>query len=131
MLKDFDNWNKKKQQLDKNKDAKAYCKIGDVWVASVGQNIGYEQNGKGKDFLRPILIVKKFNNQMVWAVPLTSIPKSLNFYYNFTDPHENNVAAILAQLKLFSTKRLYRKVYRIQEEKFYTVINELKKLLSE
>lgn len=131
MFKDnvFENWNKKKQKLDQKMQIKAYCKIGEVWITSVGQNIGYEQNGKGKDFLRPILIIKKFNNQMVWAIPLTSVPKNLSFYHNFTDPFGNEVAAILAQLKLFSTKRLYRKSYRIKEKEFYKITKLIKQLL--
>jgi len=33
-------------------------------LASLGKNIGYEQDGNGSGFSRPVLVVKKFNNQM-------------------------------------------------------------------
>jgi hypothetical protein len=38
-------------------------------MSSFGKNIGYEQNGSGANFSRPILIIRKFNNHMYWVVP--------------------------------------------------------------
>ena len=128
-LDNFEIWNKKKQNLHFNSTFNAYPKIGEVWVAAVGKNIGFEQNGKGYDFQRPVLIIKKFNNHMMWIVPLTSIPKSLDFYYNYTDHDGNKVAAILAQLKLMSTKRLYRRSYRISKVEFSRIIKALQNML--
>lgn len=78
-----------------------------------GKNIGYEQNGSGDNFARPVLVVKKFNNHMFWCVPLSTKQKRFDFYFNFTDPNEQKVSAILAQLKLVSVKRLKRKLYEI------------------
>ncbi len=72
-LKEFDVWNslKKKIQTDNN-DINFFPKEGEVWMSAVGKNIGYEQNGSGDNFSRPILIIKKFNNHMFWGVPLSS-----------------------------------------------------------
>ncbi len=129
-LESFEIWNKKKQEMHFGKPTRSFPKIRDVWIASVGKNIGYEQNGKGSDFLRPVLIIKKFNRNMVWVVPLTSMQKSLDFYYNYVDNNSNQVAAVLAQLKLLSTKRLYRKSYVLKEKEFSHVIQRLKNMLS-
>ena len=68
-MKDFDQWNelKKKIEVEKNEPDK-FPKEGEVWMSSLGKNIGFEQNGSGDNFSRPVLIVKKFNNHMFWCV---------------------------------------------------------------
>lgn len=84
-------------------------------MCSFGVNIGLEQNGGVGSFNRPGAVLKKFNNQMYWVVPLTSKQKPVDFYYNFTDPNGHNVAAIIAQLRLMSTKRLRREMYQMTD----------------
>ena len=113
MEKDFDMWNNLKKKIERSKDTLYFPKEGEVWMCSLGKNIGFEQNGGGSNFSRPILIVKKFNNHMFWAIPLSTKQKAFDFYFNFKDPHNNKVSAIIAQLKLVSVKRLRRKMYEI------------------
>jgi mRNA interferase MazF len=110
----FDTWNsiKKNIQAESN-EVIAFPKEGEVWMSAVGLNIGYEQNGGGKNFSRPVLIIKKFNNHMFWCVPLSTKQKTFDFYYNYVDPDNQAVSAILAQMKLASIKRLKRKLYEI------------------
>jgi mRNA interferase MazF len=114
MKNDFDEWNKIKKQIEADICQSMYFpQVGEVWMSAVGRNIGYEQNGSGENFSRPMLVVKKFNNQIFWSVPLSTRQKSFDFYYNFTDPQSNKVYAILAQMRLVSLKRLNRKLYDI------------------
>lgn len=64
-MKDFDSWNELKKKIDVEKnEPDRFPKEGEVWMSSLGKNIGYEQNGSGDNFSRPILIIKKFNNHM-------------------------------------------------------------------
>jgi len=70
MKKDFHNWHTKKSDLHENK-VRLYFHKRDVWFTSVGANIGFEQDGKGEEFLRPIVVFKKFNNETLWGIPLT------------------------------------------------------------
>ena len=114
---EFDAWNGLKKQIHfDNGDPDYFPKEGEVWMSSLGKNNGYEQNGSGDNFARPVLVVKKFNNHMFWCVPLSTKQKRFDFYFNFTDPHEQKVSAILAQLKLVSVKRLKRKLYEISPD---------------
>ncbi|MEK7538643.1 MAG: HIT domain-containing protein [Patescibacteria group bacterium] len=114
----FDTWNMAKKKLHEETDVPdRFPKEGEVWMSVLGKNIGYEQNGGGDNFSRPLLIIKKFNNHMFWAIPLSTTQKSLDFYYNFIDPNQNSVSAIIAQLKLVSLKRLKRKLYDMPQEK--------------
>jgi mRNA interferase MazF len=130
METDFNNWNELKKKIDfeENKPDR-FPKEGEVWMSSLGKNIGYEQNGSGENFSRPILIIKKFNNHMFWIVPLSTKQKDFDFYYNFTDLDNNKVSAILAQLKLLSVKRLKRKLYELPDEQLKEIKEKLKKFL--
>ena len=110
-MKDFNNWNELKKISDeKNHLPDNFPKEGEVWMSSVGVNIGSEQNGSEDNFSRPMLIIKKFNNHMFWTIPLSTKQKDFDFYFNFTDPNGQRVSAILAQMKLVSVKRLKRDI---------------------
>jgi len=129
-MKDFDEWNqlKKKIEAEKNSPDK-FPKEGEVWMSNLGKNIGYEQNGSGDNFSRPVLITKKFNNHMFWVIPLSTKQKDFDFYFNYTDPNNQKVSAILAQMKLLSVKRLKRKLYDIPNELFDEMKQKLKSFL--
>lgn len=129
-MKDFDSWNELKKKIDVEKnEPDRFPKDGEVWMSSLGKNIGYEQNGSGDNFSRPILIVKKFNNHMFWVIPLSTKQKSFDFYFNFTDPNNQKVSAILAQMKLISVKRLKRKLYDIPNKLFDEMKQKIKSFL--
>ena len=129
-MKDFDSWNelKKKIEGEKNNPDK-FPKEGEVWMSNLGKNIGFEQNGSGDNFSRPVLITKKFNNHMFWAIPLSTKQKSFDFYFNYNDPNGQKVSAILAQMKLISIKRLKRKLYDVPHELFKEIKSKLKSFL--
>ncbi len=126
----FSRWNILKQDFEHYYlQPEKFPKEREVWMSAFGKNIGFEQNGTGSNFLRPVLVVKKFNNQMFWVVPLSTKQKSLDFYFNYTDPGGNNVAAILAQMKLMSNKRFIRNMYEMDQIYFNQVRKRLRRLL--
>lgn len=132
MEKDFDRWNELKKRLDGKIDTPQFFpKEGVVWMTVLGKNIGYEQNGVGTQFDRPVLVIKKFNNQMYWAVPLSTKQKAFDFYYNFTDPEGKKVSAILAQLRLISIKRFIRDMYEMEFKEFKNIRARLVGFLEE
>lgn len=114
-MKNFDEWNKIKRDLESSIKIGTFPKEGEVWMTYYGLNLGYEQDGSKDYFSRPILVIKKFNNKMFWVVPLSTKQKKIDFYFNFTDHNGQNVSAILAQLKLISVKRMSRKMYQIDD----------------
>jgi len=77
----------------------------EVWFASLGINIGFEQDGKGDKFLRPIIVLKKFNNEVLWAIPTTTKNKN-GPYFRFDQGNNDFVTAIISQLRLMDSKRL-------------------------
>lgn len=66
---------------------------------------------------------------MFWCAPLSTKQKMLDFYFNFTDIHEQNVSVILAQMKLVSVRRLRRKLYEIPSETFLQIKEKLQSFL--
>ena len=129
MEKNYDLWNVEKKILDKktvNKDL--YFHAREIWWCSAGLNIGVEIDGKNDNFERPMLIVKKFNSDMVWVVPLTKKERTNPYYLKLRNSSVES-SLILSQMKTISTKRLLRKVGTISEIEFNQVITKLQSIL--
>ena|SRR3990167_2166973 len=125
-IKEFDRWNEKKKWTDsKPADRNLFIHEREVWWCSVGVNIGVEIDGKNDDFERPVLLVKKFNGLMFWGIPLTSKAKE-NPYIVKVEHSKGMSYANLSQLRLWSSKRILRKVGVISERSFTEVSERLK-----
>lgn len=109
MKKEFDAWNERKKKLNDRAQA-VFFHEREIWFAHLGTNIGFEQDGKGENFGRPILIFRKFNNKVFWGVPLTTREKEGKFYLPIELGDGLTRRAILSQLRLFDAKRLYQKL---------------------
>jgi len=59
--KNFQDWINKKEKLDSRQSAPSF-KEGYIFWCGVGENVGDEENGKGQNFGRPVLIVRKFKS---------------------------------------------------------------------
>jgi len=131
MHKDFNRWNKKKKIVD-NIELKSsfFYHEREIWWSAIGLNIGVEADGKNEYFERPILIIKKFNKHMFWGIPLTSHEKNGKFYFKVAYP-EGVSWGMLTQLKVFSTKRLLRKITTVSKEDVLLIKHLLSELLLE
>ena len=133
MQKDFDKWNSKKIKVDViNK--RPFFHIREIWFCYLGKNVGFEQDGDGEDFLRPVLIIKKFNNEIFWGIPLTKSEKPLSkkiekYYVDFSFIEGVKSRAILSQVRLIDAKRLAYILGEIDEDSFKNVKQKLKDLL--
>ena len=116
MNKKFDEWNSVKQTTSKIK-RKVYFKERDIFFIRIGENIGFEQSGKGDMFLRPVIILKKFNNNFFMGVPLTTTIKDNKYYFNFTFTNKKS-SAILSQIRAFDSKRIKHKIGVINKDDF-------------
>lgn len=123
MKKDFKKWHNRKEDINDNK-ARPFSHEGEVWFCSLGANVGFEQDGIGANFLRPVLILRKFNQEICWGVPLTRNQKKSKYYFAFDLNGERSVA-ILSQIRLIDGKRLQYKIGSISQ----TALREIKKRL--
>jgi mRNA interferase MazF len=127
MDKDFDAWNTLKKKIN-NKENMIFCNPREIWWCSLGLNIGSEEDGKNQLFERPILIIKVFNKNMVRVVPFTG---KIKYDRNHAIIKFNNQteSAKLSQLKTISTKRLSRKIGRLDDLQFNKIIRALRENL--
>ncbi len=127
--KEFDLWNERKKQVDKKVPTQTlYIHEREVWWCTVGVNVGVEIDGKKHDFERPVLVVKKFNRMMFWGIPLTS--KGQSHHYVIRVQHgKGSSFANLAQLRMFSSKRIHRKIAMLSKKSFHEVLGQIKSWL--
>jgi len=71
--------------------------------------------------------VKKFNNNIFYWIPLTTKNKTWIYYYDFVFNSTSN-KAILSQLKLFDSKRLLEKKWKIDLQNFIILKQKIKEL---
>ena len=128
ILKLLDKWHSKKKLVAQKKKT-IYIKERDIVFINMGQNIGVEQDGKGKDFLRPVVVYKKFNNSMFLGIALTSTQKESKFYYSFSFKSKTDgirkSSAILSQIKAFDTKRIKFKLGVVGKDDFNELHSKL------
>ena len=118
MFKSFDVWNQKKKALDADNTNRVYFHEREIWWCSLGVNIGFEQDGKGKDYERPVVILKKFNARCCLVVPLTTAIKTGKYYFQLGEIDKKSTTAILSQLRFIDRKRLINKVGRVSKKEY-------------
>ena len=128
MISNYDKWNTLKKKIEESNHNPPYFKERDVWWLSVGMNIGYEEYGKGEKFVRPVLVVKKYNRHIFFGVPLTTRLKD-NPYYLEIILQRKNISALISQMRSFSTKRMSNKLGELDQEEYLKVLNSIEDML--
>ena len=124
----FDEWNEVKQKTH-NTFRQVGFKPRDIFWLRAGQNIGSEEYGKGNEFQRPVLIVKKLTNNLFVGIPLTSKLKEDSNYFH-TISYENKKkhienSAMVLQLKTFDKKRLMGKIGVLNQSQFKIILEKI------
>ena len=128
----FEKWNRVKQ---KTHDIQKIIGIKerDIVFIKMGQNIGFEQDGKGEEFLRPVVIVKKFNKNMFLGIALTTKEKDNMYHFSFVYQNRSGQSiqnsAILSQAKIYDTKRVKYKSGVISKENFTNLYKSFLKVI--
>jgi len=130
MPKKFTSWNNIKINIEKKKE-KIYFKEREIYWANIGENIGFEQGGKGDDFTRPLLIFKKFSNNIFFGIPLSTKRKNGSFFFEFIFKDNKISTALLVQAKMYDVKRLDKKIGKISVEDFKRLKIKFNELLND
>ena len=127
LQQEFEDWNIIKQKVHiscKN----IYPKHREIWYISMWKNIGFESNGKGDDFKRPVLILWRIWT-MFLVVSMTTKGKNNHFYFELDRKYFNKNSFItLSQFKTIDKKRFIEKIWKIDENEFQTIKNKIKSL---
>ena len=112
----FDQWNELKKKIE-TKEKILKFRERDIWFIHVGKNIGFEQNGKNYDFLRPVLVLRKFSNRYFLGIPLSSKEKNGNYFFNFYFKNRYETA-LLNQARVFDIKRVKYLLGNLDKQKY-------------
>lgn len=131
----FDKWNELKQAINSTTTRKSPHK-GKIYWVSIGQNIRCEIYGKGENFARPVIILSKIQIGKIDSfvgIPLSSkITNKKGFmYYKFTDTKGKKQVALLAQIRVFDSKRIIKHFSaNIPKSDFENIKQVLKNILA-
>ena len=128
MEKDFDRWNELKKQVNGGEVLPLYH-AREIWWAHLGVNVGYEQDGTGPSYERPVLIIRGFSPHVCLVVPLTTSKKRDRFYITTGMVEGKPAAAIVSQIRLIDTRRLINKVGTLERPLFDPIRKAARKLL--
>ncbi len=128
MKKDFDTWNGEKKYIHVYEKNRLYHER-DIWFCSLGTNVGFEQDGTGTNFDRPVVIIKGFNAEICFVVALTGRKRESTYYRYLGIIDGRDSSAILSQVRLVDTKRLVHKIGVLNKNTFAILKNDLARVL--
>ena len=116
--KNYNEWNERKKLVEQRDSPGDFFFLeGEVWWATLGVNIGQEIDGKNESYERPVLILKKWSDELTWVIPSSSTEK-INEYFCPVAYKDKSRNLLLLQMKTVSSKRLLRPIFRMKEKEF-------------
>ena len=80
---------------------------GEIYWMSFGENVGFEEDGKGPRFVRPGLVVARISRELCWTVPLTTQTKTGRHYFRLSGLIGGRTATvILSQMRVLDVTRI-------------------------
>ncbi|MFA5792265.1 MAG: type II toxin-antitoxin system PemK/MazF family toxin [Candidatus Gracilibacteria bacterium] len=119
-IKRFLDWDNLKERLHSIMHKPPFVSEGEIWWASLGENIGAEINGKSNDFTRPVLIFRKLSNGFYFIIPLTTQNHTGTWYVNYKQGGLN-ITACLHQARSIDFRRLHRRLGELDQTDFKLV----------
>ncbi|MDR0979783.1 MAG: type II toxin-antitoxin system PemK/MazF family toxin [Candidatus Nomurabacteria bacterium] len=107
-MKDYTKWTPIKAHLNNQNSIPAGYHESEIWLCHLGENMGFEQDGAGEKFVRPVLVLKIYNRSFCHVVPLSTTEKRDRFSYAFDGNTGKTSVALLTQSRPISSARLIR-----------------------
>lgn len=109
-----------KEKLHGKHHKPPFVSDGEIWWASIGENVGYEINGKSDRFSRPVIIFKKLARGFYCVIPTTTQQRSGSWFVPFAH-HKRECTACLQQMRIIDYRRLWSKVGELDDSDFRKV----------
>jgi len=126
MKKDFDKWNVLKKKINELNSKKHHPK--EIWWSVWGLNIGFEEDGKGELFERPVLIIKVLSKNTCVVLPLTSSEEENKNRIDIGLIKGIRSKVILSQIKVIDTRRLTDLICILETDLFTKVKEAVKNM---
>ena len=119
-MKNFSGWINKKTDLDSKTHRPPYVSEGDIWWASLGENVGSEVNGKSDLFSRPVIIYRKLAHGFYFVIPTSTKDKKGSWYVPYLQQEVANVAC-LHQARAIDHRRILSKLGTLDDTDFMKI----------
>lgn len=129
MNKNFDGWNELKKKIHANDNGLPRCTERDVRWCRLGANLGFEIDGAGDGFARPVVVLKRFSRRLCLVIPLTTTLKPGRYHLPLGQIGGRPASAIISQLRVIDTRRLDRQIAVMEDELFRHVQSSIKNML--
>ncbi len=130
MEKDFDRWNERKKITEITERYIPFY-AGEVWWCTFGINLGVESDGKTESFMRPAIILKRFNKEMALIVPTTTrYNKDNKYHLRFSAEQGRIFIPCISQIRAISSKRLIAMIGILKQPDFLFLIDEISGMIS-
>ena len=116
-IKNFLDWFKVKSKLDKSNHKPPFVEEGNIFWCRIGENVGTEINGKGREFFRPVVILKKLSKYTFMVVPTSTKIKEGSWFVHFVFG-EVEMITCLHQARVIDYRRLEDKMGSLSEQDF-------------
>ena len=129
MAKNYTAWTAVKVGIENTLSRPIGFKRREIWICSIGENIGQENDGKGVFYARPVLILKAYGNKMCHVVPLSTTSRRGDYYYEF-DGHTGKMSvALLTQSRVIDSARLRRRIGKADKADFDIIMDKVVQIL--
>lgn len=126
-IKRFAEWLALKEKLHEKQHKAPLVSEGEIWWASVGENVGSEINGKSGVFSRPVIIYKKLSHSFYLVIPTTTKLKTGSWFIHFRQQGKDMVAC-LHQSRTIDYRRLSNKLGELDDSDLQKVKDGFQKL---
>ena len=130
MKKEFNKWMTLKDSIHNFKSRPAGYKTRDIWWTSIGTNVGFEEDGKGKFYNRPVIILRGFSKELFLGIPLSHTKNRGKYYHDFMVNGDISVA-LLSQIRAFDTLRLISKYGVVNMQDFKNIKKKINIILDD
>lgn len=118
VAKDFSAWHGLKQVVHDSIGPRPFYHEREIWWCRTGLNIGFESDGKGVEYVRPVLILKGISLQIYIGVPITTKNKVAQHRVPIDLNDGISRCAVISQIRSFDSKRLWKKMAMLGKEDF-------------
>jgi mRNA interferase MazF len=125
--KEFDAWNEIKKKTDA--ELPRLYTVREIWWCRFGVNVGTEQDGNGRNFLRPALILRGFGPNACLVAPLTTSAREHPLRVSVGVVDGRRARANLSQIRVIDTRRLVEKIGFLDKEVFANIRKAARGLL--
>jgi mRNA interferase MazF len=119
--KDFSVWSSLKQIVHNSPTVRPFYHEREIWWCRTGLNIGFESDGKGEEYVRPVLILKGISRHIFVGIPITTKNKTSKHHVSLDLKDGLERKAVISQIRSLDSKRLVDKMAVVDVNTFMKI----------